>query len=72
VLNTSACGVPNPRGAATSAFMIGVTRRRVVFIYYARGDVVLPVAAAVALGALPAAWPGPGWPARGGARAGRS
>jgi len=53
VLNTF-CGVPIRVAAATSAFMIGVTASASVFIYYARGDVVLPVAAAVALGALPA------------------
>src|SRR5438445_2316325 len=52
VLNTF-CGVPIRVAAATSAFMIGVTAAASVFIYYARGDVVLPVAAAVALGALP-------------------
>jgi len=52
VLNTF-CGIPIRVAAATSAFMIGVTAAASVFIYYARGDVVLPVAAAVALGALP-------------------
>jgi len=52
VLNTF-CGVPIRVAAATSAFMIGVTAAASVFIYFARGDVVLPIAAAVALGALP-------------------
>jgi len=52
VLNTF-CGVPIRVAAATSAFMIGVTAAASVFIYYARGYVDLPVAAAVALGALP-------------------
>jgi uncharacterized protein len=52
VLNTF-CGVPIRVAAATSAFMIGVTAAASVFVYFSRGDVVLPVAAAVALGALP-------------------
>jgi hypothetical protein len=52
VLNTF-CGVPIRVAAATSAFMIGVTAAASVFVYFARGDVVLPIAAAVALGALP-------------------
>ena len=47
------CGLPLRVAAATSAFMIGVTAAASVFVYFARGDVVLPVAAAVALGALP-------------------
>lgn len=53
VLNTF-CGVPIRIAAATSAFMIGVTAAASVFLYWARGDVILPVAAAIALGALPA------------------
>ena len=40
--------------AATSTFMIGVTAAASAFIYFSRGDVVLPMAAAVCLGALPA------------------
>jgi len=52
VLNTF-CGVPIRVAAATSAFMIGVTAAASAFIYYGRGDIVLPVTAAVALGALP-------------------
>ncbi|HUG53892.1 MAG TPA: sulfite exporter TauE/SafE family protein [Vicinamibacteria bacterium] len=52
VLNTF-CGVPIRVAAATSAFMIGVTAAASVFVYYARGDVVLPIAGAAALGALP-------------------
>jgi uncharacterized membrane protein YfcA len=52
VLNTF-CGVPIRVAAATSAFMIGVTAAASVFVYYARGDVVLTMTAAVALGALP-------------------
>jgi uncharacterized membrane protein YfcA len=52
VMNTF-CGVPIRVAAATSAFMIGVTAAASVFIYYSRGDMILPLAAAVALGALP-------------------
>jgi hypothetical protein len=33
--------------------MIGVTAAASAFIYYSRGDVALPLASAVALGALP-------------------
>jgi uncharacterized membrane protein YfcA len=57
VLNTF-CGVPIRAAAATSAFMIGVTAAASAFIYYGRGDVVLPVTAAVALGALPGSYVG--------------
>jgi len=53
ILNTF-CGIPIRVAAATSAFMIGVTAAASVFIYHARGDVVLPLTASVALGALPA------------------
>jgi uncharacterized membrane protein YfcA len=52
ILNTF-CGVPIRVAAATSAFMIGVTAAASAFIYSGRGDVVLPLTAAVALGALP-------------------
>ncbi len=52
VMNTF-CGIPIRVAAATSAFMIGVTAAASVFIYYARGDLVLPLCSAVALGALP-------------------
>jgi hypothetical protein len=52
VMNTF-CGIPIRVAAATSAFIIGVTAAASVFIYYARGDVILPLSAAVALGALP-------------------
>ena len=34
--------------------MIGVTAAASVFLYYSRGDVVLPLCSAVAVGALPA------------------
>lgn len=50
---TNFCGVPIRVAAATSTFMIGVTASAAVIPYFARGEVVLPVAAAVALGALP-------------------
>jgi uncharacterized protein len=52
VLNTF-CGIPIRVAAATSTFMIGVTAAAAAIPYLARGDVALPVAAAVALGALP-------------------
>jgi uncharacterized membrane protein YfcA len=52
ILNTF-CGIPIRVAAATSTFMIGVTTAASAFLYYARGDVVLPLTAAVALGALP-------------------
>ncbi len=47
------CGVPIRVAAATSTFMIGVTASASAFLYLARGDVLLPATAAVALGALP-------------------
>jgi uncharacterized membrane protein YfcA len=52
ILNTF-CGVPIRVAAATSALMIGATAAASSFIYYGRGDVVMPLTAAVALGALP-------------------
>jgi uncharacterized membrane protein YfcA len=51
---TTFCGVPIRVAAATSTFMIGVTAAASAFIYFSRGDVVLPLAASVCLGALPA------------------
>jgi uncharacterized membrane protein YfcA len=48
------CGVPIRAAAATSTFMIGVTAAASAFVYFSRGDVALPLAAAVAIGALPA------------------
>lgn len=51
---SSFCGIPIKVSAATSTFMIGVTAAASAFIYYGRGDVHLPLAAAVCLGALPA------------------
>lgn len=53
ILNTF-CGVPIRVAASTSAFMIGVTAAASAFVYYGRGDIDLHLAAAVALGALPA------------------
>jgi uncharacterized membrane protein YfcA len=47
------CGIPIRVAAATSAFMIGVTGAASAFIYFGRGDVALPLTAAVAIGALP-------------------
>ena len=52
ILNTF-CGVPIRVAAATSAFMVGVTAAASAFVYLGRGDVALPLTAAVALGALP-------------------
>jgi uncharacterized membrane protein YfcA len=52
VLNTF-CGIPIRVAAATSTFMIGVTAAASAFIYFSRGDVALPLTAAVCLGALP-------------------
>lgn len=50
---TTFCGVPIRVAAATSTFMIGITTAASAFLYYGRGEVVLPLTAAVALGALP-------------------
>jgi uncharacterized membrane protein YfcA len=52
VLNTF-CGVPFRVAAATSTFMIGVTAAASALPYFSRGDMALPLTAAVALGALP-------------------
>jgi uncharacterized membrane protein YfcA len=53
VLNTF-CGVPIRVAAATSTFMIGVTAAASSILYYARGEIALPLTAAICLGALPA------------------
>jgi uncharacterized membrane protein YfcA len=50
---TTFCGVPIRVAAATSTFMIGVTAAASAIIYFSRGDVALPLAAAVCIGALP-------------------
>jgi uncharacterized membrane protein YfcA len=52
ILNTF-CGIPIRVAAATSTFMIGITTAASAFLYYGRGEIVLPLTAAVALGALP-------------------
>lgn len=49
----SFCGVPIRVAAATSTFMIGVTAAASAIVYFTRGDMALPLTAAVALGALP-------------------
>jgi uncharacterized protein len=46
------CGVPLRAAAATSAIMIGVTAMASAPIYYVRGDVLVPAAAAAVLGVL--------------------
>jgi uncharacterized membrane protein YfcA len=46
------CGVPLRAAAATSAFMIGVTATAGAVMYFARGDIVPPMAAATVLGVL--------------------
>jgi uncharacterized membrane protein YfcA len=46
------CGVPMRVAAATSAVMIGITAAASAPIYYARGDVVPPLAAAAVVGVL--------------------
>lgn len=50
---SSFCGIPIRVAAATSAIMLGVTAAASAFIYYGRGDIRLPLAAAVSLGAIP-------------------
>ena len=52
ILNTF-CGIPIRVAAATSTFMIGITTAASAFLYYGRGEIVLPITAAVAMGALP-------------------
>lgn len=53
VLN-SFCGIPVRVAAATSGFMIGPTAAASAFVYLSQGDLDPRVAAAVALGSLPA------------------
>ena len=50
---TTFCGIPIRVAVATSTFMIGVTAAASAFIYFGRGDVNLPLTAAVIVGALP-------------------
>jgi uncharacterized protein len=47
------CGIPIRVAASTSTFMIGVTAAASAFIYFGRGQVDLPMTAAIALGTLP-------------------
>ena len=63
VLNTF-CGIPIRVAAATSTFMIGVTAAASAFIYFSRGDVALPMTAAVCLGPSPPACSAPTSPNR--------
>jgi uncharacterized protein len=44
------CGVPLRAAAATSAIMIGITAAASAPLYYVRGDVIAPLAAAAVLG----------------------
>ena len=44
------CGVPLRAAAATGAIMIGITAAASAPLYYARGDIVAPLAAAAVLG----------------------
>jgi uncharacterized membrane protein YfcA len=44
------CGVPLRAAAATSAIMIGITAAASAPLYYARGDIVPPLAAAAVIG----------------------
>jgi uncharacterized membrane protein YfcA len=46
------CGIPLRAAAATSAVMIGITAAASAPLYYARGDIVPPLAAAAVLGTL--------------------
>jgi uncharacterized membrane protein YfcA len=46
------CGVPLRAAVATSAIMIGITAAASAPIYYVRGDIVPPLAAAAVLGVL--------------------
>jgi len=47
------CGIPIRVAASTSTFMIGVTAAASAFIYFGRGQIDLPMTAAIALGTLP-------------------
>jgi uncharacterized membrane protein YfcA len=52
------CGVPLRAAAATSAFMIGVTATGGAVIYYGRGQLIPPLAAAAVLGVQVGSWSG--------------
>jgi uncharacterized membrane protein YfcA len=47
------CGIPIRVAASTSTFMIGVTAAASAFIYFGRGQIDLPLTAAIAIGTLP-------------------
>jgi len=51
-------GVPIKVAAATSNFMIGVTAAASAFLYYGRGDIIVPVAAPLATGVFAGALAG--------------
>ena len=51
-------GVPIKVAAATSNFMIGVTAAASAFLYYGRGDIIVPVAAPLAAGVFAGALAG--------------
>jgi hypothetical protein len=50
---SSFCGIPIRVAASTSTFMIGVTAAASAWIYFGRGQIDLPMTAAIALGTLP-------------------
>jgi uncharacterized membrane protein YfcA len=52
------CGVPLRAAAATSAFMIGVTAAGGAVIYYGRGLLIPPLAAAAVIGVQLGSWAG--------------
>ena len=47
------CGIPMKVAAGTSTFMIGVTAAASAWLYWSRGEILVPLTAAIALGALP-------------------
>ncbi|MFI5184827.1 MAG: sulfite exporter TauE/SafE family protein, partial [Vicinamibacteria bacterium] len=57
---SSFCGIPIRVAASTSTFMIGVTAAASAFIYFGRGQVDLPLTAAIAVGTLPGSLIGAG------------
>jgi uncharacterized protein len=46
------CGVPMRAATATSAVMIGITAVASAPLYYSRGDIIAPLAAAAVVGTL--------------------
>ena len=63
------CGVPMRAAAATTATLIGVTALGSAPIYYARGQIIAPLAAAAVLGVLAGSRVGMWYAARANARA---